>query len=56
MGIARTKLGLKPELYDPSKAVSTGSRRVDILLGGDEKAEAKAEKTKEEPPKTPVKS
>lgn len=56
MGQFRTKLGLKPELFDPAKAVSKGSRRVDILFGGDEKAEEKAEKPKEESPKTPVKS
>lgn len=42
MGQLRRRLGMSPELFDPAKAVSTGSRRADVLLEQTEPAKTLA--------------
>lgn len=43
MGMARRHLGMSPELFDHTKAISTGNRRVDVLL--DEGMDTESAKT-----------
>lgn len=52
MGQFRTKLGLKPELYDPDKAISTGDIRADFLLEDELDRQESSEKSLEQPENT----
>lgn len=47
-------MGMLKEIFDKSKAISTGDRRVDFALAGSEKAES--EKSPESPPASKPKS
>ena len=52
MGQFRERLGLKPELYNPARAVSHGNRRVDVLLDDEGEKPAPAKPSEPEKPKT----
>lgn len=48
MGIARRKLGMSPELFDPDKAISTSGMRVDFVLEEDNKEKKKVDEEGED--------